>query len=337
MREERAEIKPLISVIMSVYNEEQYIREALQSLLDQTQQNFEIIIFDDCSSDNTVKIIKEFQDDRIFLHQNTENQGLTKNLNRGLKMARGKFIARMDGDDISLPDRFEVQLKYFDVHPDVYLISCQTRTFGAENLVWKLTDNPDKLKIMMLVRPVLAHPGYMMRRELVDMGYEYDESFRSAQDYDLAARVSRKYAIGIASPVLLHYRAHKGQVSSKSGEAQFINADRVRDFLLKELNIELNEAEKKYYHKLVQEIKTEEMEDFLQVKILLERILEANKNYKVYDNKKLKNTLYEILFTWVLRNKSVKIYMHIFQLCGKSFENIRIFFQTIIILARQKG
>lgn len=331
------EKQPLISVIMSVYNEEQYIKESLQSILKQTQQDFEIIIFDDCSTDNTIRIIEELHDDRIRLYQNRQNMGLTKNLNQGLKLAKGKFIARMDGDDISLPERFETQLQYLKEHPDVLLISCQTQTFGAENLTWKLKDDPDRLKIMMLVRPVLAHPGYMMRSELLKLGYQYDESFRSAQDYDLAARVTRKYPIGIASPVLLKYRAHKAQVSVKSGSQQFVNADRVRAFLLKELSLSLSEEENRQYHMLVQETKTKEISDFLHVRDILEKIIAANSKAAVYDEALLKETLYELLFTWMLRNKSVKVCLHLFQISGGSAQRIKLFLKTLITIIRQKA
>lgn len=337
MKEGRMEKQPLISVIMSVYNEEQYIEESLQSILRQTQQDFEVIIFDDCSTDNTIGIIENFHDERILLYQNTQNMGLTKNLNQGLKLAKGKFIARMDGDDISLPERFETQLQYFKDHPDVLLISCQTQTFGAENLTWKLKDDPDRLKIMMLVRPVLAHPGYMMRRELLKLGYQYDESFCSAQDYDLAARVTRKYPIGIASPVLLKYRAHKAQVSVKSGSQQFVNADRVRAFLLKEISLSLSEEEKRQYHMLVQETKTKEISDFLRVRDILEKIIAANRKAEVYDEALLKETLYELLFTWMLRNKSVKVCLHLFQISGGSAQRIKLFLKTLITIIRQKA
>ena len=101
--------QPLISVIMSTYNDELYIEESLQSILNQTLADFELIIYDDCSSDHTVEKIRAFQDSRIQLICNEENCGLTKNLNKGLRIAKGKYIARMDGDDISEQTRFEEQ------------------------------------------------------------------------------------------------------------------------------------------------------------------------------------------------------------------------------------
>ena len=155
---------PTISVIMSTYNEEKYIETSLKSLLNQTFSDFEIIIVDDASVDNTRILIEKLEDKRIHLICNEENQGLTKNLNQALKYAKGKYIARMDGDDIALPRRFEKQVKYMDRHPDTMLVSCYTKSFGDSDLIFALPDNSEILKIRMLVRPVYAHPGFMMRR-----------------------------------------------------------------------------------------------------------------------------------------------------------------------------
>ena len=301
--------KPLISVIMSVFNEEQYIVESIQSILNQTISDFEIIVYDDCSTDRTLEIIRGLDDDRIHIYQNHTNQGLTKNLNQALDIASGQYIARMDGDDVSTPDRFERQIQYMNSHPDTMLISCQTQSFGEESLVWKLQDDPEKLRCMMLVRPVLAHPGFMFRKELVDQyGFKYDESFRQAQDYELVSRVTRKFSIGICPYVLLKYRVHETQVSNSAKGSQFCNADRVRAYLLDELGIHLNECERKAYHKLVLEQHTDNIQDFIDVKLLLERIMEQNKNTHIYQQSVLEKTLREMLCIWVIRNKSWRIY-----------------------------
>ena len=301
--------KPLISVIMSVFNEEQYIVESIQSILNQTISDFEIIVYDDCSTDRTLEIIRGIDDDRIHIYQNHTNQGLTKNLNQALDIASGQYIARMDGDDVSTPDRFERQIQYMNSHPDTMLISCQTQSFGEESLVWKLQDDPEKLRCMMLVRPVLAHPGFMFRKELVDQyGFKYDESFRQAQDYELVSRVTRKFSIGICPYVLLKYRVHKTQVSNSAKGSQFCNADRVRAYLLDELGIRFNESEIEVYHKLVLEQHTDNIQDFIDVKLLLERIMEQNKNRHIYRQLTLEKTLREIFCIWVIRNKSRKIF-----------------------------
>ena len=121
--------KVLVSVVMSVYNDEQYLKESLDSIFAQTIQDFELIIVDDCSTDRTVEIIENYHDDRIRLICNSENRGLTRNLNTALEYVQGTYIARMDGDDKSRPERFEKQIAYLEQHPELMLISCRTHMF----------------------------------------------------------------------------------------------------------------------------------------------------------------------------------------------------------------
>ncbi len=306
------EKKPLISVIMSVYNEEQYLKDAIDSILAQTVTDYELIIVDDCSTDRTQEILAGYQDPRIRVLYNEENCGLTVNLNRALDAAKGRFIARMDGDDIAHPDRFEKELEYLNQHPELKLISCRTKTFGNEQLQSDIMGEPEYLRCRMLVRPVLAHPGFMVRGEVFrELGYRYDESFRQAQDYELAARLTRKYSIGICPEVLLEYRAHEGQVSSKAGGKQFRNADRVRERLLEELEIELTEQEWETYHLLVLEKPSENIEDYIGAVRIIDRIVERNAKRSIYDGAILKNTLGRICADWIIRSKVRGMYARV--------------------------
>lgn len=309
---EKKDATPLISVVMSVYNEENYLQEAIDSILKQTVQDFELIVVDDCSTDRTREILQEYQDPRIHVVRNEENRGLTANLNLAVSLAKGQYIARMDGDDLSHPNRFERQLRYLKEHPELKLISCRTETFGQEHLRSDIQGEPEYLRCRMLVRPVLAHPGFMVRGEIFrELGFRYDESFRQAQDYDLAARISRRYAIGICPEILLKYRAHSGQVSSKSGSRQFANADRVRSRLLEELGIHLNEEEWQDYRRLVLEEHTEDKAAYVRVVRILDRIVEQNQERKIYDPVILKDALGRMMADWIIRVKSGDIYRQI--------------------------
>lgn len=306
---EKKDATPLISVVMSVYNEENYLQEAIDSILKQTVQDFELIVVDDCSTDRTRDILREYQDPRIHVVWNEENRGLTANLNLAVSLAKGQYIARMDGDDLSHPNRFERELRYLKEHPELKLISCRTETFGKEHLRSDIQGEPEYLRCRMLVRPVLAHPGFLVRGEVFrELGFRYDESFRQAQDYDLAARISRRYAIGICPEILLEYRAHNGQVSSKSGSRQFANADRVRSRLLEELGIQLNEEEWQDYHRLVLEEHTEDKAVYVRVVRILDRIVEQNQERNIYDPVILKDTLGRMIADWIIRVKSREIY-----------------------------
>ena len=301
--------RPLISVIMSVYNEEAFLGEAINSILAQTIQDFELIIVDDCSNDRTGEILNGYADPRIHIIKNQENRGLTANLNRALEEAGGIYIARMDGDDIAHKDRFEKELNYLESHPELQLISCRTETFGNEQLSSDIQGEPEYLRCRMLVRPVLAHPGFMVRGEVFrELGFRYDESFRQAQDYELAARLSRTYAIGICPEILLSYRAHKGQVSQKAGGSQFKNADRVRERLLQELGVVFNQDEWNDYHQLVLEVPTADSAQMKRVVMLLDRIIDGNEKKHIYDPAILKKTLGIVMADWMIRTKSRSIY-----------------------------
>ena len=309
---------PLVSIIMSVYNEERYIQESLDSVLSQTLDNFELIIIDDCSTDKTTEMIEGYHDSRIRLYRNKKNQGLTKNLNNALRYCRGEYIARMDGDDICLPQRLEKQVQYMEEHQEKMLIGCRTQTFGEQNLVSRLPDHSEQLRIMLLLRPVLAHPSFMMRRRLVtEFGFHYDESFRSAQDYDFAQRVSERFAIGIVPEVLLRYRTHKKQVSSKASGEQYQNADRVRYRQLQALNVELDKELKTAYSAWAREERTGDIKLLLDASRVIEKICAGNREIKKFPEKELEDTLRRMLFTWMFRTKSFAVLKKAPLLCRK--------------------
>lgn len=331
--------RPLVSVIMSVYNEEEYIEKSLQSILNQTIQDFEVIIFDDCSTDDTVEIINNFKDNRIFLYQNAENQGLTKNLNQGLRLAKGEYIARMDGDDISLPFRFEKQINYFLNYPDKMLISCWTQNFGESSLQWKLQDCDEELKARMLIKPVFAHPGFMMKRELVEEGYYYDETFRTAQDYEFASRIAQKNQIGLVEEILLYYRVHKKQVSNLSCEEQFGNADRVRDILWDQIGVKLSIKEKKVLQCWAKEETLDSIVKYVDMNNFICKALEANRKSGVYKQDILERTLKRLLYIWVIHSKKIRYLLAFPKVCRYYRKNMILFgseFLRIMIEKIQK-
>lgn len=326
----------MISVIMSTYNEEKYIETSLKSLLNQTFEDFEIIIVDDASTDSTRKLIQGLEDERIHLICNEENQGLTKNLNKALKYAKGKYIARMDGDDIALPKRFEKQYKYMEKHSDTMLVSCYTKSFGDSNLVFVLPDHSENLKVRMLVRPVYAHPGFMMRKDLIEAGYQYNEEYQTAQDYEFASRVAQEYKIGLVPEVLLLYRVHKKQISAKAGSQQFTNADKIRRRQLERLGVQLTQYEWEDYQSLVKEAKVNSLEDFNRVYEIIQKMLKINEKTKIYDSKIMEKTLKQMLYTWVIRNKNVKYILAFPKLCRYQLKDMLLFVGEIIRTIREK-
>ena len=194
--------------------------------------------------------------------------------------------------------------------------------FGEEDLISQIQGTPKQLQAMMLIRPVLAHPGFMMRRELiVQEGFRYDESYRSAQDYNFAARVARKFGIGVTPDILLDYRVHKKQVSSKKSGEQLNNAARVRSMQLEWLDISLDEKQRDALETWAKETKDATEEDYRQAAKLIPLFLEQNQKTKIYAQKELEEELKKLLYQWMIRSKSVKRILQAVGVCGVSGKN----------------
>lgn len=209
---------PRISVIMSVYNGEKYLREAIESILSQTFTNFEFIIVNDASVDSSLEIIRSYQDERIRTINNEKNIGLTKSLNKAIREARGEYIARQDADDISLPNRFEEQIKYFDKHPEVALLGTSADKIDEQGKVL--------LKVIVTTKPGRSlfkgnqfnHGSTMFKRGAVDRLRGYNELFKYCQDYELWLRIANCYEVRNLKQVLYKLRFHDEAIRFKHGD-----------------------------------------------------------------------------------------------------------------------
>ncbi len=208
---------PSICVIMSVYNGERYLREAIESILNQTFTDFEFIKINDKSTDSSSKIISEFNDPRIIAIENSENIGLTKSLNKALKIASSDYIARMDCDDISLPKRFEIQKKFLDKNRDIVCVGSGTviidkngNETGSKNPI----SDPELLRFYMILKNQMTHSSVMFRKEEILKNGPYDEKIKYAQDYDLWSRLLIDgYKFSNTKSPLLKYRFHNSSIT----------------------------------------------------------------------------------------------------------------------------
>jgi hypothetical protein len=219
---------PEVSVVMSVYNGERYLRESIESLLSQTFSDFEFIIVDDGSTDSTAAILGEYRDPRIVLLRNEENIGLTKSLNRGLARVRGTFVARQDADDVSLPNRLERQVLFLREHPAVGILGSYCRLIDGEGRrlwLYRVPAYDLHIRWTSLLENPFAHPSVMVRRDvLAKNGLGYDEALVVAQDYDLWTRMLRYTQGANVSESLIYYRLSRG-VTRTRREAQITNHD----------------------------------------------------------------------------------------------------------------
>lgn len=201
--------KPKISVVMSIFNQERFLREAVESILSQSFDNFECLISDDCSTDKSLKIIKDFKDKRIKVFQNEKRQGLAKSLNFLISKARGKYIARMDGDDISLSNRLKEQVEFLDKHPRVVLVGSWAKIINKQEKTIGEFKYPIKYKEIrkaILSYNSFIHPSVMFRKDILKKIGGYDESLVYSQDYDLFLRLVIKYRCINIPKFLLKFR-----------------------------------------------------------------------------------------------------------------------------------
>ena len=204
-----------ISVVLSSATAEAVLGDAIESILDQTFQNFEFIIVEDASTDNSFKIIKKYMklDNRIILLRNEENLGIAETRTKGTKYAKGKFIAVADADDISIPPRFAKQYDYLESHLDCGVVGGFIELFDGEANktigVRKYHEDDSRLRKRIFLYSPVAQPVSMIRRKAFDyLGY-YDPKFPPAEDLDFWFRIGTKYKFGNIQEILLKYRVNK--------------------------------------------------------------------------------------------------------------------------------
>jgi len=221
---------PLVSVVMPVYNGEPFVEEAILSILNQSYEDFELLIIDDGSWDSSLELITKYEklDSRVHSISHTTNQGLVAALNSGLAQARGKYLARMDQDDISLKDRFIKQVQHLEARPEIGIAGCRVRHIdGSGNFLNTPRMHLDKLSIrwQILFHNPFYHSAVMLRkRELDQIGLRYDPNFENGEDYDLWSRLLMHTWGENLPDILLHYRFHAESMSERRLAEQHRNA-----------------------------------------------------------------------------------------------------------------
>ena len=205
---------------MPVYNGETYLKEAIDSILSQSFQQFELLIINDGSTDTSLSIINSYKDPRIRLDDNGHNRGIIYSLNKGLSLAQGKYIARMDCDDIALPLRLEKQFNYMESNPEIGICGTSFKAFdeltGWNNKV-KFPMKDEAIRAFMFIQSPFCHPSVMIRKEIIDnFSLQYPSNWHCAEDYGLWVELMR-YTKGHNMPeILLKYRYHNSSETKKS-------------------------------------------------------------------------------------------------------------------------
>ncbi|MBQ6064328.1 MAG: glycosyltransferase [Prevotella sp.] len=276
---------PAISVLMSVYKEPlEWLKCSLGSILNQSFSDFEfIIVVDNPENQDVINYLKQKkeEDDRIILLINEENIGLTKSLNKGLRIAKGKYVARMDADDRSYPERFAKQYTFMESHPKVILCGTSIKYIGGKGNRCQLYPSNDyDIKAEMLFNSGFSHPTIMIKRQtLVENGISYDEEYRQTQDFRLYETLYDMGDFANLSEVLLDYRISEKQISTRLHGRQGNLMQMIRRRMINKWLVKIG------YH---------ELDDFRNIDRLKIRkdIINILKNKDVYFNTFMKTMYY---------------------------------------------
>ncbi len=276
---------PKVSVIMSVYNGEKYVCDAIDSILTQSFDDFELIVVNDNSNDKTAEILAKYNDERLIVINNDVNQGLTKNLNHMIALARGKYIARMDADDISYKGRLEKEVAVLERDESVQMVCTYANVFGKSEGIIETPSNYELLRAKLLFGNPITHSTVMFRKSI---HHYYDEHYVKSQDYELWSRMvlSGEHIYTIEEP-LVAYRTHDEQITKKGIDEQEVLTAQILINALKPLHVEISMQDQSVYASIIRHKRIETSRDLSFFEDIAKRIVANNKKYELYSEKAL--------------------------------------------------
>jgi len=293
---------PEVSVIMSVYNGEKYLGEAIESILTQGYKNFEFIIINDASTDKSPEIVNSYEDSRIKLIHNEKNLGLTASLIKGISLSQGRYIARMDCDDISLPERLKKQIEFMNENPHIGVCGTWTVSEGEEKIVKKYLTNSEAIKCHLFFYNSLCHPSVMINKNLLLQNkLNYNPEYLCSQDYELWIRCARFFSISNIPEILLEHRLHSKQITETRRNLQ---TNLQHKILLEQVNYILEGSiteEEKNLHLFVLGRETLQLKNrLLDCPGWIKKLILANNKKKFYKEPMFSLTLLIISFLSVM-------------------------------------
>ncbi len=307
--------KPLVSVVMPVFNAEAYILESVNSMLNQSYIHLELIIVDDACTDSTMEKIQMIKDDRIVILRQTNNSGLASCLNQAIRYAHGAFLARMDADDISLPDRIEQQLLAMEREPTVAVLGTGMQYFGASTYKNYFPPSHELCKSKLLFNVCCGHSSILMKREV----FEKNENFYNAaleqysEDYDLFVRLIGQYRFMNLQKLLVRYRTYPPSLKKYAEDRRRTNSKAVRNRMLGAMGVYPSEQEQ-VIHQLGADLTIHKDKTPLNdIAAWFDFLLEKNKSSGYFNEASLKVILSEQLFMQVYHNAHLNVNLEEFR------------------------
>ncbi|MFP7299076.1 glycosyltransferase family 2 protein [Neobacillus niacini] len=311
-------MKPVVSIIMPTYNtNKEYLKKAIDSIINQTYDFIELIIIDDCSVDDYEFISKSYNDKRIKLFRNDMNLGVARTLNRGLEIATGDYIVRMDSDDIAYRNRISRQLAFLQKNQSIDMVGSSIRYIGKKRGIKRFPRESDEIKSSFFFGTPIVHPSVMFRADkLKQYNIRYNPNFKS-EDYELWTRCAqiKDFNFSNYSKVLLKYRIHTTQVTKQTKNTIREHSNLVRLKYIQDFGLQFNNEEMKKFNAFSSGDSNLNYDDFIIVDKLLKKIIDKNNQEKRIDRKSLEKIIVKKLFKEYLRKLislkgSVKSYKH---------------------------
>ena len=237
---------PKVSVVIPVYNCRAYVAEAIESILHQTYTDFELVLIDDASTDGSVKVIRSYSDPRIRVVCNEANLGIPKTHNKGVELARGEYIAMLDHDDYSYPDRLAKQVTFLDRQRDYAVVGTWGEVAHDEErgsrTIKRFPVSPDDVRSSLLFMNCLLHPSIMARKAIME-AYKYCERYAICDDFDLFVRIAKRHKLGNLPEVLVRHRRHIGRTSNRQAHLKKGENLEIFDGQLSDLGVRFTDAD----------------------------------------------------------------------------------------------
>lgn len=285
---------PLLTVLMPIFNTEEYLSEAIESILNQTFSDFEFLIINDGSKDSSAKIVRKYKDKKIRFVNHRKHQGLVPVLNEGLTLAKGTYLARMDGDDISKPERLEKQVQFMNSHPNIDICGTWFEVFGNKfgKKVYTRPTNPAACKAVLLFTDPVCHASVIMRLKVIrKFNLKFDPSFKHLEDYEFFNRASDYVNFANLGEVLYQYRYHKKRTGSLYKNQQELQMRRVQKIYLTKLGIACSDNDLNLHWQLLTRSYKPTKTFLLKARSWLLKLVIANENSLRYDSKEFRKQI----------------------------------------------
>lgn len=288
-----------VSVIMPIYNSESYLAEAIESVLNQSYQNIEVVLVNDASIDHSESIAEKYISDRVRYIKNPQNSGVAYSLNRAIQLCCGDYIARMDADDISMPDRIKKQVAFMEANSTLAVSGSWVRHIGKYKgvLEKKPSGSSCIAAFMMLDNPVMHPTAIMRKRTLENYRLKYDAAYERCEDFDLWEKVSQVAEIDNLPEPLLHFRVHAGSVTAKHCDEMWRKTYEILARGLSRIGVATNSSEIRFHRKISHGESAENIAELIKAEKWFLKLLDANNKSMVHAESAMQEALG---FAWYL-------------------------------------